>query len=236
MAFSASPPPPSAIAAWTTTRPLAATTTPAPPVWRAWSGPGSALALGITTEATANVSGSALDYGQAMGGAGNTASGTGALFAGLGAGGGIFNFLGNYNDPVFGQQNASTVSVSTSTLENNVAQGGGGGNGEGGGIANLGVLGMLSNTPSATTTVDSSTLTQNQAIGDGSGSGLGGGLYNDAVSTLALTLTLVTQNQANGSTGIGGGIYNAVGGTMTADMYTVIADNLASTGGDDIGP
>ena len=185
---------------------------------------------------TTNVSGSALDYGQAIGGAANTASGTGAVFAGLGAGGGIFNYLGNYNSPSFGQESASTVSVTTSTLENNVAQGGGGGNGKGGAIANLGVLGMISNTPSATTTVDSSTLTSNQAIGDGSGSGLGGGLYNDAVSTLALTLTLVTQNQANGSTGIGGGMYNAVGGTFTVDMLSVIANNTASTGGNDMSP
>jgi hypothetical protein len=63
-----------------------------------------------------------------------------------------------------------------------------------------------------------------------------GGLYNDAVSTLALTLSMVTQNQANGSTAIGGGIYNATGGTMTVDMLSVIADNLASTGGDNMGP
>jgi len=63
---------------------------------------------------------------------------------------------------------------------------------------------------------------------------LGGGAYNDATSTLALTHSSVTRNHANGSAGIGGGIYTL--GLFTFDPFTVIADNHASTSGDDIGP
>ena len=64
--------------------------------------------------------------------------------------------------------------------------------------------------------------------------GLGGGAYNDATSTLALTDSLVTENDANGSPGIGGGIYTL--GTFSYDSSTVIKDNHASTSGDNIGP
>ena len=184
-------------------------------------GAGLANFLGGTT----SVSGSELDHGQARGGKGNSASGAGAVFAGLGAGGGIFNFLGNYNSSVFGQLNPSVVTVTNSTLDHNLAQGGGGGNGLGGGIANL---------LSATTTVDSSFLTNNQANGDGGGAGLGGGAYNDATSSLTLTTSLVTGNHANGKPGIGGGIYNL--GTFTFDAFTVIKHNHASTSNDDIFP
>ena len=182
-------------------------------------GAGIANFLGGTTI----VSGSELDHGQARGGKGNSASGTGALFAGLGAGGGIFNFLGNYNSSVFGQLNPSVVTVTKSTLDHNLAQGGGGGNGLGGGIANL---------LSATTTVDSSFLTNNQANGGG-GAGLGGGAYNDASSSLTLTNCLVTLNQANGSPGIGGGVFNL---GLFSHPGSLIIFNHASTSGDNIGP
>jgi hypothetical protein len=66
------------------------------------------------------------------------------------------------------------------------------------------------------------------------GAGLGGGASNDATSALALTATSVTRNQANGSPGIGGGVYNL--GAFTFDALTAIADNQASTSGDNIGP
>ena len=118
------------------------------------------------------------------------------------------------------------VSVTNSTLDHNVAQGGRGGYGVGGGIADV---------LSATTTVAGSTLTQNEAIGgEGGGAGLGGGASNDATSTLELTDSSVTRNQANGSPGIGGGVYNL--GTFTFDALTVIAGNEASTSDDEIGP
>jgi hypothetical protein len=116
------------------------------------------------------------------------------------------------------------VTVSGSTIDHNLAQGGGG-NGEGGGIANL---------LSATTTVDTSAVTYNEANGDGGGAGLGGGFYNDATSSLALTHSSVTHNHADGSPGIGGGLYTL--GLLTFDSSTVIKDNHASTSGNDIGP
>jgi hypothetical protein len=122
--------------------------------------------------------------------------------------------------------NASVVTVSGCTIDQNQAQGGGGGNGEGGGIANV---------LDATTTVASSAIIQNQANGGCGGAGLGGGggAYNDATSTLALTVSLVTLNQAAGSPGIGGGIFTL--GTFTFDAFTIILFNYASTSGDYIG-
>jgi hypothetical protein len=75
-------------------------------------------------------------------------------------------------------------------------------------------------------------IDSNQATGGGAG--LGGGIYNDATSTLTLTASSVTKNQANGSPGIGGGVYNI--GKFSFDALTVIKDNHASTSGDDIGP
>ncbi len=44
----------------------------------------------------------------------------------------------------------------------------------------------------------------------------------------------MTQNHANGSPGIGGGVYTL--GTFSYDATTVIDDNHASTGDDNIGP
>jgi hypothetical protein len=172
---------------------------------------------------TATISDSELDHGQARGGSGNTASGSG-VFAGLGAGGAIFNALGNYNSSGYGQFNVSSVTVSGSTIDHNQAQGGGGGTGAGGGIATL---------LSATTLVDTNALTNNQANGN-SGAGLGGGAFNDATSSLALTDSSVTQNHANGSTGIGGGVYTV--GSFSFDALTSIADNHASTSDDNVGP
>jgi fibronectin-binding autotransporter adhesin len=166
-----------------------------------------------------------LKQNQANGGHNNTASGTGTLLAGVGVGGGIFNYLGNYNSPGYGSLDASVVTVSGSLIDQNQADGGGDGNGEGGGIANL---------LSATTTVTGSTITQNEANGGRGGAGLGGGAFNDATSTLELYDALVTQNQANGSPGIGGGIYTV--GTFTYDSLTVIKNNHASTSGNNIGP
>jgi hypothetical protein len=133
------------------------------------------------------VSGSQLDHNQTRGGRGNQASGAGAFVAGVGAGGGIFDYLGDFNSSGNGQLNASVVTVTNSTLDQNQAQGGGG-NGLGGGIANL---------LSAATTLDSSYLTNNLAIGT-SGAGLGGGAYNDVTSTLNLTnKSSVTGNHAS---------------------------------------
>jgi hypothetical protein len=187
---------------------------------------GAGAGAGIANYAggTATVSGSELDHNSARGGNHNSASGP-AVFAGLGAGGAIFNYLGNFNSPDYGVFNTSVVTVSGSTIDHNQAQGGGGGNGEGGGVASL---------LSAMTTVAGSSVTQNQATGGGGGAGFGGGFYNDASSSLALTSSSVTQNHADGSVGIGGGVYTL--GTFSYDASTVIADNHASTADDNIGP
>jgi hypothetical protein len=83
-------------------------------------------------------------------------------------------------------------------------------------------------------TIKYSLIAFNQANGNGAGAGEGGGAYNDAGSSLTLTASLVTQNQANGSPGLGGGVYNL--GLFSADPLTIIADNHASTGDNDIGP
>lgn len=159
----------------------------------------------------------------AGGGLNNTAGGTGTVLTDVGVGGGLFNFLGNYNSPGYGDLTASVITVSGCTIDQNQAQGDGGGNGEGGGIANV---------LDATTMVANSFIILNQADGDG-GAGLGGGAYNDATSSLALTGSVVTLNQADGSPGIGGGIYTL--GTFTFDASTVIRFNHASTSGDNIG-
>jgi hypothetical protein len=186
---------------------------------------GAAVGAGIANYAggSDSITGSNLDGNQANGGRGNTTSGSGVLFAGLGAGGGIFNYLGNYNSAAYGQFTSSVVTVSNSLIDLNESVGGGGGNGVGGGIADL---------LSASTTVSNSILTLNQANG-GTGNGLGGGAYNDASSTLALAKSLVTLNLARGAQGIGGGIYNL--GTLDVDALTFILLNLASTSGNNIG-
>jgi hypothetical protein len=86
---------------------------------------------------TASVSNSMLNNNQASGGHNDRASGPGAGFAGLGAGGAIFNALGNYDSSGYGPFDASVVTVTDSQIDQNQSQGGGGGNGAGGGIANL---------------------------------------------------------------------------------------------------
>jgi hypothetical protein len=165
------------------------------------------------------------DNGAAAGGNLNTAGGSDAVFAGLGAGGGIFNYLGGYDSAGYGQFTTSVVNVTNSTLYHNQALGASVGSGEGGGIANV---------LSATTTLSSTILTLNQANGGIAGAGSRGGPFDDASSTLSLTKSLVNLNQANGAPGIGGGIY--VLGTFTVDAGSSIVSNHASTSGNSIGP
>jgi hypothetical protein len=82
------------------------------------------------------------------------------------------------------------------------------------------------------------------------GNGLGGGLYNDGstafgVSTLTVTGTTITHNDADGGAagaggsagqGIGGGLYLADGGIVCLDVFTQAhaKKNHASTSNDDI--
>jgi hypothetical protein len=85
-------------------------------------------------------------------------------------------------------------------------------------------------------------VAQGGAGGTG-GNGLGGGAYNDTFTTLTVTYSTVTLNDADGrqgkhggtdGEGIGGGVYNL--GTFTFDVFTVIKGNHASTSNDNIFP
>src|SRR5260370_1036064 len=73
--------------------------------------------------------------------------------------------------------------------------------------------------------------------------GVGGSLHNDSSSQTTIQGSLIVDNQATGGSagpggnddeGLGGGVYNAPFGTVSADAYTVIAGNSASTDGDDV--
>jgi hypothetical protein len=132
---------------------------------------------------TANISDSTLALGLASGGHGNTASGT-DVFAGLGAGGGIFNAVGNYNSSGYGQFNASVVTVSNCVVALNQAQGGGSGAGLGGGVYNDG---------SSSLALTGSLVFLNQANGT---TGLGGGIYTVGAFTHD-ALTVIQLNHAS---------------------------------------
>jgi hypothetical protein len=181
-----------------------------------------------------------VSHNRAIGGENNSSGGP--LPASLGAGGAIFNALGNF-EFVTGEVLApSAVTVTNSTLEHNQAQGGNdsagnGGDGWGGAIANL---------FAATTNITGSMLDHNVAIGgevDGnpSGNGLGGAACNDASSSLRSGTSNVTENEADGGDvdhggadgeGIGGGVYNL--GNFDVDALTLIFGNHASTSNDDV--
>jgi hypothetical protein len=118
-----------------------------------------------------------------------------------------------------------------------------GGTGQGGGLANEngGVL-----------TVSDSFIARNRAIGgagDGGngGSGLGGGIFNGGPSqigapSLTLQRTLIVLNHADGGASVGGsaglgqggGLYLSLGGVASADPWTLIFANDASTSDDDV--
>src|SRR5262249_10580587 len=153
------------------------------------------------------------DHGQATGGHGNTGTGT-SVVKNLGAGGGVFNGLGNYNSTGYGQFDASVINLSGCWITNNQAQGGG--NGAGGGIACF---------DNASATVSFSTISNNVAIGTAGSAGLGGGAFDDASSSLVFDHDFIIGNHANGSTGIGGGVYNL--GVFSFSL-TTITGNQAS--------
>jgi hypothetical protein len=162
-----------------------------------------------------------------------------------GRGGAIANFLfGGLPPPV---TVTATARVDHSMLLGNEAIGGAGptgGAGQGGGIANLngGVF-----------TVTDSLIALNRAIGgvgDGGdgGNGQGGGIFNGGpspVGTPGLTIqrSLVALNRADGGApgdggtaglGQGGGLYLTPGGIASADAWTAIFANEASTSDDNV--
>jgi hypothetical protein len=172
------------------------------------------------------------------------AAGTGGN-AQPGRGGAIANYIfGGLIPPVTATASAS---VTDSTLLGNQAVGGAGttgGTGQGGGIANLngGIL-----------TVTNSLIALNQAIGGAGyggngGDGKGGGIFNGepnqtGAPRLTLQGSLVVLNRAEGGAaagggsaglGQGGGLYIAAGGLASADRWTLIFANDASTSDDDV--
>ena len=167
---------------------------------------------------TARVTRSTLYYNQATSGVQNSATGSSSLFANLGAGGAVFNYLGSYSSTGFGQLGPkSTTTVTDCAIDYNLAEGQGG-DGEGGGIADV---------LSSTTVVTGSALTMNQASDAVANSGLGGGIFNDAESTLALTNSQVTSNLASGSAGRGGGIYYVAANSLTSKKDLIKGNSAA---------
>ena len=204
------------------------------------AGSGGAIAnVARVGDAILSVSDSTLTNNRAVGGA----AGTG-FTAQDGRGGAIANF-------VFGGLPPSTTvtasaMVTRSMLLGNQAIGGAGttgGNGQGGGIANLngGAL-----------TVSDSLIALNQAVGgagDGGdgGNGQGGGIFNGGAipirpARLTLEGSLIALNQADGGVsdggsgglGQGGGLYLVPGGLASADAWTRVFANDASTSDDDV--
>ena len=203
-------------------------------------GAGSGGAIGNVARfgnAILSVSRSTFTNNRAIGGAG-----TGALQQD-GRGGAIANYVfpGLPSATV-----TATATVAYSIILGNQAIGGAGatgGNGQGGGIANPfgGVL-----------TVSNSLIARNRVVGgagDGGngGNGQGGGIFNGGpspVGTPSLTLqrSLVVFNRADGGatvggsagSGVGGGLYLSLGGVASADPWTFIFANDASTSDDDV--
>ena len=163
-----------------------------------------------------------------------------------GRGGAIANYI--FGGVALPGTVAATARVDHSTLLGNRAVGGAGptgGNGQGGGVANLngGVL-----------TVSDSVIARNRAVGGAGGvggnggNGQGGGLFVGGpvpAGTPSLTLlrSLVTFHRATGGgagaggsagLGQGGGVYIAPGGLASADAWTLVVANDASTSDDDV--
>lgn len=180
-----------------------------------------------------------LTNNRAIGGA----AGAGAV-AQTGRGGAIANYIfGGVATPV---TVSAVARIDLCTIVGNQAIGGAGptgGIGQGGGIANLngGVL-----------TVSNSLIAFNLALGGTSSSGdggiaQGGGIFNGGAlpvgtSSLALEHTIILFNRAEGGApgsgvpgvGMGGGLYLTPGGVASADLWTLVFRNGASTSDDDV--
>ncbi len=192
-------------------------------------GPGATGATGVPTgfaagggiddafSGTAFVVDSTLTGNAAVGGAGGQSQpGGAALGGGIAVG---FTTL-------FGMTDNSTLELTDSTLTGNAAVGGAGGNVlvivdppvspllaiVGGGVGGEGLGGGLAVTAGSSATVDDTTIEANYAYGGAAGTGLGG-----------------TPGQ-----GTSGGVYDV--GTVTLDMASVVANNHATTGNNNMFP
>jgi hypothetical protein len=202
---------------------------------------GYAFGGGVDTSrsgSSSTITGSTITLNRAAGSAG-----AGGNAGGNGYGGGLSVGFGT----LFGDTtDGATLTLLNSYVDGNIAMGGAGGlganggNGEGGGL-------YVGATASATVT--SSTFAFNLAIGGSGGAGanggdgLGAGLYIAAKGSATLNDARIVLNKAIGGLhgtggsngkGIGGGVYNL--GTLSEDLLTVIAFNLASTSNNDVFP
>jgi hypothetical protein len=201
---------------------------------------------GLLVRATLRVSDSVFQDNEAIGGVGGNggANGNGGA-GGVGGGGGLSNRFADWD-------------VRDSWFGFNQATGGAGGDrGSGGLLGGTGGAargGGLTNGEGAIGTLSDSTVVLNAAtggaggLGGNGGAGLGGGIFNAGPSPLGTpSLTsqrsLVALNRADGGTagsggnagpGQGGGLYLAPGGLASADPWTLISLNDASTSDDDV--
>ncbi len=202
----------------------------------------------------ATLAGCTFDHNQAIGGNGNTGSGP-VVHVGTGFGAGIFSGFGG-SQAAFGP---NTLSVSSTVLENNDAQGGDNNHGTASvaGLVGAGVGGGIMNYLGGTASVSNSILVQNQASGGDhntaggtgavlAGLGAGGGIFNalgkynssgygplDA-SVVTVSDCLINQNEAHGagvSNGEGGGIANLLSSTATVTGSALIQNEAFGAGG-----
>jgi hypothetical protein len=186
---------------------------------------------------------------QAIGGNGGS-----GFEGGLAGGGGLetsaFPGIPSLAVPAGGPASASVID---SVFSDNQAIGGAGGSGANGGSGvgggiNVGFL-LGGVTDSSVLTLTDSTLDHNLAQGGkggkgaNGGDGLGGGLAIQTGASATVSDSTITHNKAQGGKegasgsdghGIGGGVYNL--GTFTADVFTVVKKNHASTSNDEVFP
>lgn len=169
-------------------------------------------------ESTFAVSGSTFRRSLARGGTGIEVNGGGS-----GQGGAIFSIDGS-------------ATVTDCTFDGNQAIGGVGGASSNGGNG----LGGAIQSVAAGLDVSRSTFTNGLARGGAAapgttaGSAAGGAIQVDPASTLVVTASTVRRNRAVGATGRGGGIYLEPGSGAGQIRQSVIAQNSASTAGNDI--
>ena len=197
---------------------------------------GNAIGGGLSTGSAfgryqdLTVSGCTFMNNLALGGSGDLGGGR----TGSGFGGGLSDapgafFIASPVDDIGGMP----LTISNSSFIGNQALGSDGGTGQSGGDGLGG--GIFNNAGSdSPVTLNNCALSDNQATGgaggDGAngGNGLGGGLYNDGTSTLAVTGSTVTDNQAIGGQGspagdaFGGGFYTGLAAILSLDSYTLL--------------
>jgi hypothetical protein len=206
----------------------------------------SAGSAGITFHATLHVSESLFLDNEAIGGSGGDggSSGNGGA-GGVGQGGGLSNQFTDWDirGSLFDLNQATGGAGGDKGIGGLL--GGAGGAGQGGGLSNLiGSIGALSDSIVILNTATGGA----GGVGGNGGNGQGGGVFNGGPSpqgtpSLTLLRSIVALNRADGGTagdggsaglGQGGGLYLSLGGVASADLWTFIFANDASTSDDDL--